>query len=334
MTSLDIGIAFDLKPAQPPAADAAIDLYEEYDGEDTIVALADTLAALGHRPRRLGGGRAFLAAMLARPPQLVFNLAEGRGSRSREAHVPALCEMLGVACTGSDPLTMALTQDKAQAKRVVRSAGLRTADFRVIESETAIDAIDLAYPLFVKPLAEGSSIGVRSTSLARDAQALRREIGRCLHQYRQPVLVEKYLAGAEATVAIHGHGETARALGTMGIEPASGPVEDFVYGLESKRGYKSLVRYHVPPRLASRQLADIEGVALAAYRTLGCRDLARVDVRLDAAGQAHFIELNPLPGLNPVTGDICLIAYGIGMSYASLIGGVVESALLRHPELR
>ena len=334
MTSLDIGLAFDLKPAQAPVADAPIDIHEEYDSEDTIVALADTLATLGHRPRRLGGGRAFVEAMLARPPQMVFNLAEGAGSRSREAQVPALCEMLGVACTGSDPLTMALTQDKALAKRVVRSAGLRTAESRVIDSEAAIDAIDLAFPLFVKPVAEGSSMGVRGTSLVRDAQALRREIGRCLHQYRQPVLVETYLAGAEATVAIGGHGDNARVLGAMGIEPASGPVEDFVYGLESKRGYKALVRYHVPPRLASSQLADIEGLALAAYRALGCRDLARVDVRLDAAGQAHFIELNPLPGLNPVTGDICLIAYGIGMSYASLIAGVLESALLRHPELR
>ena len=334
MKVLDIGLAFDLKPAHLPAPDAPIDLHEEYDGEDTIEALTETLTALGHRPRRLGGGRGFLEAMLARPPQLVFNLAEGRGSRSREAHVPAVCEMLGVPCTGSDPLSMALALDKALSKQVVLSAGIRTAAFRVIGTRSEIDALDLPLPLFVKPVAEGSSMGVRVSSLVRDVAQLRREIERCLTQYRQPVLVETFLAGAEVTVAIHGRGPTARVLGTMEIAPADGRVGEFVYGLESKRNYKQLVTYHVPPRLPAVQRADAEGVALAAYRALGCRDLARVDVRMDAAGHAHFIELNPLPGLNPVTGDICLIANGIGLPYSELVGSVVEEAIRRSPDLQ
>lgn len=334
MRSLDIGLAFDLKPARAPAADSPIDAYEEFDGEDTIDALTEALTELGHRPRRLGGGRAFLEAMLARPPQLVFNLAEGFGSRSREAHVPAVCELLGVPCTGSDPLTMALTLDKSLAKRVVRSAGIRSADFRVVDSSAAVGAIDLPFPLFVKPLAEGSSMGVRTTSLVRGLVELRREVERCLLQYRQSALVETFLPGAEATVAIEGCGDSARVLGAMGIAPADGQVGRFVYGLESKRNYKTLVTYHVPPRLHADHLADLEAVSLAAYRVLGCRDLARVDVRFDAAGCAHFMELNPLPGLNPVTGDICLIAYGVGMRYSALVGGVVEQAVLRSPKLQ
>ena len=242
--------------------------------------------------------------------------------------------MLGVPCTGSDPLTMALTLDKSLAKRVVRSAGICSADFRVVETSAAIDAIDLPFPLFVKPLAEGSSMGVRTTSLVREPSELRREVERCLLQYRQSALVETFLPGAEATIAILGCGDTARVLGAMEIAPADGQVERFVYGLESKRNYKALVTYHVPPRLPAHQLADAQAVALAAYRVLGCRDLARADVRLDAAGRAHFIELNPLPGLNPVTGDICLIAYGIGMRYCALVGGVVEQAIRRCPELQ
>jgi D-alanine-D-alanine ligase len=211
---------------------------------------------------------------------------------------------------------------------------MRSAAFRVIESVDALDAIDLPYPLFVKPLAEGSSMGVRATSLVRAPAQLRSEVARCLGQYRQPVLVETFLSGAEATVAVQGCGAAARVLGAMGIEPADGQVEHFVYGLESKRNYKALVRYHVPPRLPADQLADAQAVALGAYRVLGCRDLARVDIRFDAAGRAHFIEINPLPGLNPVTGDICLIANGIGMSYAALIEGVVESAIGRCPALQ
>ena len=334
MTSLDIGLAFDLKPTRTPLPGAPIDADEEFDGEDTIDALIEALAALGHRPRRLGGGRRFLEAMLERPPQLVFNLAEGCGSRSREAQVPAVCEMLGVACTGSDPLVMALTLDKPLAKRVVQSAGIRTADFRVVESGDAIDTIDMPYPLFVKPAAEGSSMGVRATSLVRSAEELHREVRRCLEQYRQPVIVETFLAGAEATVAVQGTGANAQVLGAMGIMPAAGPIENFVYGLESKRNYKVLVRYQVPPCLPPDLLEDAETVALNAYRVLGCRDLARVDVRFDARGRAHFIEINPLPGLNPVTGDICLIAKGIGMPYITLVGRVIEETVRRNPQLR
>ena len=329
MSPLDIGLAFDLRSAAPVAPGDPIDLHEELDSDETVEALDAALVALGHRPRRLGGGRAFIEAMLAAPPQLVFNIAEGRGSRSREAHVPALCEMLGVPCTGSDPLAMALTLDKALAKCVVQSAGIRTAPFRLIENLAQLAGLDLPFPLFVKPCAEGSSIGVRMTSLVHDAAQLRRETERCLGHYRQPVLVETFLPGAELTVALLGSGARARVLGAMEIAPADADIAGFVYGLEAKRNYKTLVRYHIPPRFPAGQRADAERVALAAYRLLGCRDVARVDLRMDAAGRPHFMELNPVPGLNPVTGDICLIANGIGMSHTALIGSVIEEALLR-----
>ena len=174
----------------------------------------------------------------------------------------------------------------------------------------------------------------RATSLVRSAEELHREVRRCLEQYRQPVIVETFLAGAEATVAVQGTGANAQVLGAMGIMPAAGPIENFVYGLESKRNYKVLVRYQVPPCLPPDLLEDAETVALNAYRVLGCRDLARVDVRFDARGRAHFIEINPLPGLNPVTGDICLIAKGIGMPYITLVGRVIEETVRRNPQLR
>ena len=333
MTALDIGLAFDLRPTSPAAAGDPIDLYEELDSEETVEAIFAALVSLGHKPRRLGGGRALVEALLAHPPQLVFNLSEGRGSRSREAHVPALCELLGIPCTGSDPLTMALTLDKALTKRVVHSAGIRTAPFRLVEALAQVDALDLPFPLFVKPGAEGSSIGVRATSLVNDANELRREVERCLGQYHQPVLVEIYLPGAEATVAVVGCDARARVLGAMEIAPADADVARFVYGLEAKRNYQTMVSYHVPPRFAAAQRADMEHVALGAYRVLGCRDVARVDLRLDGRGQAYFIELNPLPGFNPVTGDICLIANGIGLSHTALVGEVMGEACLRYPSL-
>jgi len=334
MRSLDIGIAYELRSDVPPDEGAPTDALEEYDSRETIDALAAVLAGLGHRPRLLGGGRSFLATMLASPPDLVFNNSEGRGSRSREAQVPAVCEMLGVPCTHSDPLTMALTLDKAMTKRVVHAAALATAPYRVAASLEEAAAIDLPFPLFVKPVGEGSSMGVRVTSRVADRAALLRETQRCLDDYRQPVLVETYLPGIEATVAVLGSGNEARALGTMQIAPASGPAEAFVYGLESKRNYQALVRYHAPPAsLTAEQIADAEQLALASHRVLGCLDVSRIDLRFDAAGRACFMEANPLPGLNPVTGDIVVLARLLGIDHATLVGRVVAETIRRDPRL-
>jgi len=334
MRPLDIGIAFELRSAFALPADAPVDALEEYDTMSTIDGLADALRSLGHHPRPLGGGRALIDTLLANPPDLVFNIAEGWGTRSREAQVPALCEMLGVPCSHSDPLTMGLTLDKPLAKRVVHAAGVRTAPFVVVDSPDQVAAIDLEWPLFVKPAAEGSSMGVRVTSRVADRDALTVEVQRCLSAYRQPALVERYLPGIEVTVGIGGSGDRARVLGSMEIAPASGAAADFVYGLESKHEYQKLVRYYAPPQHPTpAQMADAEATALAAYRALGCRDVARVDLRFDADNRANFIEVNPLPGLNPVTGDLVVMTKLLGRTYDDLIRIIVEEAVSRYPAL-
>jgi D-alanine-D-alanine ligase len=333
--SLDVGIAFELRRDFAASADGPIDALEEYDTQSTIDAVAEALRWLGHRPRSIGSGRRFLETMLSGPPEIVFNIAEGRGTRSREAHVPAVCEMLGVPCTHSDPLTQALTLDKSIAKRVVQSAGVPTPPFRLVESAGDADAAAnaLRWPLFVKPAFEGSSMGVRVTSRVLDRPALVREVERCLHDYRQPVLVEQFLPGVEVTVGVRGFGDRARVIGAMEVAPVTGAAGDFVYGLESKRNYEQLVRYHVPPRIAAHA-RDAEAAALAAYRVLGCRDIARVDVRFDEEGRANFIEANPLPGLNPVTGDLLVMTRLVGGRYEDVIAAILEEALGRYRELR
>jgi len=335
MRALDVGIAFELAEDLEPGADAPTDALEEYDDRATIDALAAALAALGHRPRLVGGGRGFLDEMLARPPDLVFNNSEGRGSRSREAQVPAVCEMLGVPCTHSDALAMALSLDKAMTKRILQSEGVPTAPFQVVAGVAEVPRVELPFPLFVKPLAEGSSMGVRVTSRVEDRAALHREIERCCRDYQQPALVETFLPGIEATVAVLGTAGTARALGVMEIAPAERAAADFVYGLESKRDWRRLVRYHAPPaHLSAEQCADAQRVALAAHRLLGCRDISRVDLRFDERGSASFLEINPLPGLNPVTGDIVVMTGLLGKRYADLIGDIVGAAIGRYPALQ
>jgi D-alanine-D-alanine ligase len=329
---MEIGLAFDLKSDfAPPERGGPDDLLEEYDSPATVEAVERVLRARGHAVRRLGGGRAFLVAALETPPDLVFNFAEGRGSRSREAHVPAACEMLGLAYTHSDPLTMAVSLDKGIAKRLVAGAGVPTPAFAVVEHARDLERLELAYPLFAKPLCEGSSIGIRHGSRLADRAALERRVQALLADYREPVLVEEYCPGVEYTVALQGSGASARIAGTMEIVPKEVATEDFVYSLERKRSlsWEQEIEYRVPPRRDAREIAAVEAVALGAYRALGCRDIARVDVRVGRDGGPKFIEANPLPGIAPGWSDLALLWERLGRSYDDLVGSILDEACAR-----
>ncbi len=336
-----IGIAYDLKKDQRARGGGAPeDLFEEYDSEETVDAIARAIASAGHEPVKLGGGRRLMAYLLAGVPavDLVFNLAEGRGgTRSREAQVPAVCEALGVPYTHSDPLTCALTLDKALAKRVVASFGVATPRAVLVEGLEDLEALPGAalppFPAIAKPDFEGSSMGVRRSSRVETRSELESLVQALLDSYGEAVLVEEYLPGAEITVPVLGTGADARVLGAMEIAPRRGPRDRFIYSLEVKRNYLEEVDYHVPPRLDEGSRRAVEETALRAYRALGCRDVARVDLRLAADGTPHFLEVNPLPGLNPVTGDLPICAGRVGVAYEALIARILEASLARLGQL-
>jgi D-alanine-D-alanine ligase len=326
-----IGIAYDLKKDFVHGGGPE-DLFEEYDSEETIDAIAAALRAAGHEPVKMGGGQRFIERALFEKDRidLVFNIAEGRGSRSREAHVPAVCEMLRIPFTHSDPLTLAVSLDKAITKRIVASHGVPTAPFALIERPEDIEtAILPPFPAIAKLDCEGSSMGIRKHSRAATRAELEAQVRHLLATYGEPVLVEKFLSGVEVTAGVLGTGAAARVLGIMEIAPRKAPCESFIYSLEVKRNFFEEVEYHVPARLPPATLAAIEGAALGAYRAIGCRDVGRVDLRLDEDGTPCFIEVNPLPGLNPATGDLPILARRAGLSYEALIAAIVESALSR-----
>jgi D-alanine-D-alanine ligase len=322
---MEIGIAYDLRPEVGEGGPG--DWFEEYDSPETIDAVAQALKRCGHRTRLLGGGRQLLETLLERPPELVFNMAEGTGGRSREAHVAAVCELLGVAYTHSDPLTLAACLDKAVAKTIVAGAGVPTPRWCVVDDGDA--DVELAFPLLAKPLAEGSSIGLRCGSRCDTPEQLRDDVLRLLRDYGQPVLVEEFCPGQELTVGILGSGSGASPLGVMEIVPLDGSLERFVYSVEVKRLSEAAVEYRVPPASADGLNERAVTFALAAYRALGCRDVARVDLRVDAAGEPAFLELNPLPGLRPGWGDIVLLSERVGVGYEELIHRIVLSATAR-----
>jgi D-alanine-D-alanine ligase len=322
-----IGLAFTLK-TDVEATDRPDDWQEEFDSPATIAAIRTALEANGHVVSELSDGPTLVKRLLAEPPELVFNIAEGHGvGRCREARVPAVCELLNIPCTGSDPLTLAATLDKDVARRLAASAGVAVPQGTVIAPQQMNVSTWNCFPAIVKPAWEGSSKGIRGQCVAHNAAELQKQVGLLSKNYRQPILVEEFIAGEELTVGIVGN-NPPRVLGTLHVIPKQ-PTKEFVYGLEVKRDWQNRVRYDCPPKLEPEVLARVESAALTAFRALGCRDVARIDFRL-RGGVPYFIEANPLPGLHPETGDIMLIAKAMGVSHAQLIGQIVAAAMDRN----
>lgn len=317
-----VGLTFNLKP---PGATG--DAYEEFDSEETIAALEAAVRAGGHDVVRLGWGEEMLDRLERERVDGVFNIAEGMGGRGRESQVPATLEMFGVPCSGSSSLAIGLTLDKAMAKMVAQSAGIATAPFAVISGAPLPSArsvlllqsaagTPLRFPLFAKPAAEGSSMGITASSLCENEEQLHRTVDRLLRY--GPVLIEEFLPGDEYTVGII----DGEVLGAMQIVPKQSD-ETFIYSLDVKRDYLERVEY----RLAGDQ--DVKDVALAVWNAFGLRDVARVDVRRDRDGVASFVEVNPLPGVHPVNSDLIILARLLGVSHTEVINRVIGAAARR-----
>jgi len=324
--NLTIGLVYDLRSDYLAEGYSEAEVAE-FDSDSTIAALEQALSSLGHRVERIGHGRALCERLVGGERwDLVFNIAEGLSGRSREAQVPAVLEMYGVPYVGSDPLACAATLDKAVAKQLVAAAGVATPRFHVVESVTDAVAGDLRFPLFAKPLAEGTGKGVDARSRIDSPPALTTVCRDLLARFHQPVLVEEYLPGREVTVGILGTGSDARVLGTLEVRIHAGaPATDYSY--EVKELSEELVDYL--PMECGPLRDEVEALALAAYRALQCRDMGRVDVRLDPVGRPAFIELNPLPGLHPTHSDLPMIATAEGLPYPALLGAIVDSAVAR-----
>jgi D-alanine-D-alanine ligase len=323
---LSIGLVYDLRVAHRGAGLSEEDLAE-FDSEETIAAIEKALQELGHHAECVGHGRELCRRLVAGERwDLVFNLAEGVAGRSREAQVPALLELFQVPYTFSDPLTCAATLDKAVAKRLVAAAGVATAPSVLVRDAADLAAVDLTYPLFAKPVAEGTGKGIDARSRIATPTELGPVVAHLLARYRQPVLVEGYLPGREFTTSILGTGADARVLGTLEVcLHADVPHGDYTFDVKEQ----SEVFVDYVPLTNGPLRRPVEELALAAYRAVECRDAGRVDVRLDGQGDPCFLEINPLPGLHPTHSDLPMTATAHGMSYRELIGAIVAGACTR-----
>jgi len=302
----------------------------EFDRLETVEAIESALQALGLETDRIGHVWN-LVQRLARGErwELVFNFAEGLAGFGREAQIPALLEAYAIPYTFSDPMILSLTLHKGMAKRVVRDAGLATPRFAVIESEADLTGVNLPYPLFAKPVAEGTGKGISSASKIRNRAQLKSVCRDLLQRFGQPVLVETYLPGREFTVGILGTGREAVAVGTMEIL-LGGTAEPGAYSYLNKEESEERVEYRL---VLDPEAKRAEELALASYRALNIRDAGRVDIRSDAQGRPNFIEVNPLAGLHPQHSDLPMLCQMAGLTFVEMMDSIVQSALKRTSRL-
>ncbi len=331
---MKIGLAYDLKADVTLNGSQPEDALEEYDSLETLNGITEALESLGHSVIPLGGGRGFLAEILKNKVDFVFNIAEGRGTcRSREAQVPAVLEMLDIPYSGADPQSLSICLDKPLTKKLVMMAGVATPRWQVISCLPELEEInwtDFPFPAFIKPAYEGSSKGIRLASRIESTEQINNVARRLLEHYQQPVMVEEYIAGDEITVGMVGNCPP-EIKGIMRVLPRQN-IPHFIYSLEVKRQWESMVDYECPAKLAPGVLKRIADSSLKSYDMLDCRDFARVDFRVGADGTPYFLEINPLAGLNPHSSDLPIMAGKMGLSYHALISCILSAALERYPQ--
>ena len=323
--SFKIGMTYDLR-ADYLAEGYGEEETAEFDSPETIDAIEQAINDLGFETDRIGHIRSLARRLTAGDRwDMVFNIAEGLRGFGREAQVPALLEAFDIPYTFSDVLVLALTLHKGMAKRVIRDMGIPTPDFAVIETDDQIQDIRLPFPLFAKPVAEGTGKGITAASKIETQPDLERVCRSLLAAFRQPVLVETFLPGREFTVGVIGTGPDAFATKVMEVllKPQA---ERDVYSYFNKENFTTLVEYRLVGDDEARQAG---ATALAAWRGLGCRDAGRLDLRSDETGRPHFMEVNPLAGLHPRHSDLPIIFSLMGKTFAQLIRLIMRSALTR-----
>jgi len=323
-----VGMTYDLQQEYLDAGYAR-DEVAELDSPVTVEAVRQALQSQGHEVELVGGVKPLACALAqGRRWDMVFNFAEGMRGMAREAQVPALLDAWDIPYTFSGPEVLALCLHKGWTNAVLRAHGVPTADFRIVNAVEDADGVELPFPLFVKPVAEGSSKGVSEKSLVRGRQELRETCAHVLGTFRQPALVETFLPGREFTVGLLGSGRNCRVLGVMEVlSTARGDACAYTYA--NKQEWRERALYELACDDRAAQAAE---VARAAWGALDCLDAGRIDVRLDAQGQARFIEVNPLAGLNPESSDLPILCGKIGFGYDELIAAIMDSAMQRAGE--
>jgi len=360
-----IAVLANLKENAPTWEGMSPDQWDDLDSPKTVHAICQALQARGHRAEffeaQIRPPYNLVQCLEAYKPDLCFNIAESHFGDGREAQVPAILEMLQLPYTGSQVLTLALALDKAMTKRILWYHGLPTPEFQVFDKADELvdeDLLDesgeLRFPLFVKPSREGTSMGVSAESIVCTVDRLQAQVAKQLRLYKQPILVEHYIKGREMTLGMIGNikppaarrisDHTAPYMLPQGLTffpvlevdiGAYDPSEAGLYTNKMKVEMADDFRYFCPAPISDAFEQKLRLLAAAVFRVTGCKDVARVDFRLDEENdnKPYILEVNPLPGLNPGYSDLCIQARAAGWTYEELVNTILDLAVIRHGQV-
>lgn len=323
---MKVGITYDLK-SEYLKDGYSLAQVAELDEIDTINKIENALKQLGYETERVGNSKQLIKAIIdGKHWDIVWNICEGIEGFAREAQAPMILDLYKIPYVFSDPYTLMISLDKSLAKQIIQNHQIPTAEYKLVKDNNDLDDITLEYPLFVKPVAEGSGKGVKSTSKVNNLKELKEITNELIVEFKQPVLVEKYLPGREFTVGIIGNGEKSRVIGVCELIFKNN-FQFYEHSLKSNfSSYQDFIDYSVPEKELTEKISKI---ALSSWKALGGRDCGRMDLRLDKDGIPNFLELNPIPGLNNDS-DLPLLCRLFGHSYIDLIGFIIEAALERN----
>jgi D-alanine-D-alanine ligase len=351
---MHIALIANLQKNAPTWPDLPADHWDDLDSQETIDAITAALESGGHQVTFMEGDATLYDRLREERPDICFNIAEGHFGDSREAHVPALLEMLRLPYTGSSVLTLALTLDKPMTKRVLSHHGLPTPPFQVFERIGEPLDQDLQFPLFVKPSREGTGMGISAESIVYDEGQLRKQLEVLFDRYEQPVLAERFIDGREITIGVVGNltspvawrlpeNEAAARISRglhffppLEIDMSRYPAEEAgIYTGNIKTTLAHDFHYLCPAPLSAEQIEELNWLTAATFRITGCQDVARVDFRLDASDndKPYILEINPLPGLNPEYSDLVIEARADGWRYEKLVNRILHEAIERQQVL-
>lgn len=294
-------------------------------------ALRKTLEGFGLVVAPIEANKQLMENLKESKVDVVFNIAEGSNKRAREAQVPAICDLLGIEHTASDATCLAITLDKAITKKLLSQDGILTPQYRLYQGSTRGVEPGLRFPVICKPNHEGTSKGIGDTCVVSSQEELDQEAIRQWKKFREPILCEEYIEGREFTIGVLGN-STLKVLGPMEIVFNSGGGKYPVYSFEAKHVEPTdnpIFSLQCPVSLGRELDRKIISFTKKCFASLGCRDVARIDFRIDNRGNIFFIEINPLPGLAPGFSDLVILAEKSGMSYESLIRRILTPAIQR-----
>ncbi|MEM1673955.1 MAG: ATP-grasp domain-containing protein [Candidatus Bathyarchaeia archaeon] len=334
---LRVGLTYNLRRKVKPGDNLPEDFYVEFDEESTVNAIASALRKGGCRVIKIEADENAYMRLRRCKPDIVFNIAEGLLGESRESHIPVILEMLGIPYTGSGPATLAICLNKAMTHKVLSAYDIPSPNFQVFRrADENLDS-SLNFPLVVKPLLEGSSKGIRSSSLVRDEESLRRQVSWIIENYHQPAIVEEFMPGREFTVGLIGNDEPyVLPIVEIQLDKLPKGVSP-IYSYEAKWVWDTLEKpldiFRCPADIPPELNEEIREIAIKTFEILECRDICRIDIRLDGDGVPRVLEVNPLPGLIPdPNAHSCLpeAARAAGFTYEELICTILWQALKRY----